>query len=116
MSEPDEGRMPTPLGWPGDPLAHRPSSDGRPSPLGWPGWTRAGATRAVTVNASPDAPTTVPPQAAPESEDVRMVDEPQDGPAGAGAVITESDAAANGGVVTDASHRRIREVLDAATV
>jgi chromosome partitioning protein len=59
----------------------------------------------VTEDSSADAPTTVPPQTDSETEDVRMVDaKTQDGPAGEGAVVT------------DESHRRIREVLDAATV
>ena len=93
MSDAVEGHRVSPLGWPGDPLAHRPGDEGRPSPLGWPG----ALPDPPTDDVGGDAPMAVPPQTDSETEDVRMADA-----AGAG--------------VTDESHRRIREVLDAATV
>jgi chromosome partitioning protein len=106
MTDAVAGRIASPLGWPGDPTAHRPGSGGRPSPLGWP-WT------STPTNDGPDAPTEgtdgaesgAESDTEPETEELLMADAtPQDGSA---------DGAAS---VADESHRRIREVLDAVTV
>ena len=108
MSDAAVGRMASPLGWPGDPTAHRPGSAGRPSPLGWP-WSRTTSipdTIDPTVSPpeqSAGAESGAQPESGSETEEALMVDA---GPQGG----------SPDGAATDASHRRIREVLDAATV
>jgi chromosome partitioning protein len=87
-------------------MGHRPSSDGRPSPLGWPyNATPAESPVEGAAERTDGAESGAESDTEPEVEEVLMVD--------AGPLDGSADGAMS---VTDESHRRIREVLDAATV